>query len=197
MEAIWRWIEEWLSHNAPSVLQSLRGGATERDIRALESAFGGPLPGEYRESLLRHDGQVLDEFGCSPGFIYGLNLYPIAKAVSRWQGWSELLGERIGQDVSIETNGPVRPVWWDRLWIPIADDGNNNYCCLDLSPANGGQFGQVIQVWSQEHRRRVLAGSFRDWMTRFADELEAGGYVYSPAHNGLISLRDAIADGVV
>src|SRR5262245_33564067 len=86
MEMIWERIEAWLSHNAPLVFQSLRGGATEHDIISAEVVLGNPLPSDYRESLKRHDGQVLDQFGCSPGFTYGLNLYPLAKTLSRKQG---------------------------------------------------------------------------------------------------------------
>jgi molybdopterin molybdotransferase len=168
-----------------------------QDIISAEAALGQSLPGDYRESLLIHDGQVPDQFGCSPGFLFGLNLYPIAKAASRRQGLLDLVARGLGQDLSISTHGPVRPAWWDRLWVPIADDGNNNYCCLDLNPAAGGHVGQVVKVWNESNLRSVQSRSFRDWLTVFADLLEVGEFVYSEAHNGLISLEDSAADGVV
>lgn len=197
MREIWQRIESWLSQYAPPVLQSLRSGATEQEIASAETALGQPFPNDYRESLSLHDGQMVNQYGCSPPFTHGLDLFPLAKTISRRQGVSELLDERLRQDLTISTHGPVRPVWWDRLWIPFADDGNGNYCCLDLNPAAGGHVGQIIRVWNESHLRTVVAGSFRAWLDYFADELEAGGYVYSPAHNGLLSLEDAIADGIV
>lgn len=87
--------------------------------------------------------------------------------------------------------------WLDRAWIPIADDGNNNHCCLDLNPAAGGHVGQIIKVWNESHLRTVHSKSFREWLAVFADLLEVGEFVYSEAHNGLISLEDAAADGAV
>lgn len=196
MESIWQRIESWLSQNAPSVLKSLRGSASESDISVVETELGQTLPGDYRESLLVHDGQALDRYGCSPGFIYGLNLYPLSKVIFGRKMIKDLLSTGLGHDLSISTHGPVRAVWWDRLWVPIADDCNGNYCCLDLNPAAGGSVGQIIQVWNEGHLRTVLAPSFRKWLSDFADALEAGLYIYSERHNGLISLDDAIADGV-
>src|SRR4051794_24251452 len=115
VKTVWQRIESWLSQNAPPVLRSLQGGATEQDIASAEAVIGQSLPSDYRESLLIHDGQVLDQFGCSPGFVYGLNLYPVAKATSRRQGLVELLARGLGQNLLIQTHGPVRAIWWDRL----------------------------------------------------------------------------------
>ncbi len=197
MSTVWQRIESWLSQNALPVFRSLRSGATEQDIASAEAILGQSLPSDYRESLLRHDGQELDQYGCSPGFVYGLNLYPLSKVLFGRRMIDDLLRTELGGDLVIKTYGPVRPVWWDKHWVTIADDGNGNYCCLDLNPATGGHVGQIIKVWNEGHLRRVLSDSFREWLTVFADLLEAGEYVYSESHNGLISLDDAIADGVV
>lgn len=197
VNTIWKKIESWLSHNAPPVLRSLRGGATEQEIASVEAAIGHTFPSDYRESLLIHEGQELDQFGCSPGFVYGLNLYPLSKVLFGRKMINDLLRTGLGHDLVIKTHGAVRPVWLDRAWIPIADDGNNNHCCLDLNPAADGHVGQVIKVWNESHLRVVQSKSFHEWLAAFAELLEGGEYIYSEAHNGLISLDDAIADGVV
>jgi cell wall assembly regulator SMI1 len=196
VKAIWQRIESWLSQNAPPVLQSLRGGATEQDIASAEAALGQCLPSDYRESLLLHDGQEVNQFGCSPRFIYGLDLFPLTKVITRWQWMSELLDQGLGQDLSIPIHGPVRAIWWDKCWIPIAGD-DDSFCCLDLNPAAGGHVGQIIQVWKESHLRAVQSKSLREWLTVFAELLEVGEYVYSESHHGLISLEEAIAEGIV
>src|SRR5438270_742402 len=148
VKVIWQRIESWLSQNAPAVLQSLRRGATEEEIASAQAILGRSLPGDYRESVLLHDGQVVDLYGCSPRFLYALELFPLAKVTSEWKCMSKLLDQGLGQDLSIRTHGPVRAIWWDKCWIPITGDGDS-FCCLDMNPAEGGHVGQIIQVWKQ------------------------------------------------
>jgi cell wall assembly regulator SMI1 len=198
VDEIWRRIELWLKHNARPVLRSLRKGATEKDIAGAEDALGRSLPDDFRQSLLRHDGQQPDRtYGTSFGLAYENYLYPVSKAVRVRQTLVDLLDKGLGRDLEVLTEGPVRAVWWDRGWLPFVEDGGNNPGCVDLHPAAGGRVGQVIQFWSQNHLRSVLARSFRGWLGRFADALEEGGYVYSAAHRGLLTVRNAISEGVI
>jgi cell wall assembly regulator SMI1 len=198
VDEIWRRIEHWLSRNARPVSKSLRPGASGGDIAAAEKALGRPLPDDFLASLSRHDGQQPDpNRGGSPGFVYGLYLFPITRAVQRHQVLDRLLEQGVGRNAKVLTDGPVRAVWWDRAWLPVADDGMSNFQCLDLHPAPRGRVGQVIQCRAQNPWRSVEAKSFRAWLSDFADGLTSGGYVYSREHDGLITRDDAIAAGVI
>jgi cell wall assembly regulator SMI1 len=75
-----------------------------------------------------------------------------------------------------QTQGPVRPVWIDPLWVPVTDNGAGNFLCLDLHPAEGGHYGQIIEYLHDTPIRTVVAGSFADWLSTVADDMEVGDY---------------------
>jgi cell wall assembly regulator SMI1 len=197
MKSVWNRIERWLLTNAEPVYSSLAPGVLETEIRAAELALGVPFPADYVASSLVHDGQLLDAFGTSPGFLYGRSFYPLHKALRRWRARNELLLSGRIDPPSVRVVGPVRADWWNVLWFPIADDGNSNYFCLDLEPPVDGQPGQIISVWNEGHLRSVLGYSFGTWLHQFANRLEQGAFIYSDKHNGLITRDEAIADGVL
>jgi cell wall assembly regulator SMI1 len=198
VDEIWQRIERWLSRNAKPVFKSLRPPASESEIAAAEDALSRPLPDDFRQSLLRHDGQRLStKSGTAPGFHSSEYLLPLKDCLEYRQMMVELLGEGIGKDLDIDTEGPVRAVWWDRAWLPFTLDGMNNTECLDLHPARGGRKGQVIEHWSQEHTRLVNARSFLAWLGGFADGLDAGEYVYAKEYNGVITRWAAVGEGLL
>jgi cell wall assembly regulator SMI1 len=197
MDEIWRRIEAWLAANAAPVGASLAPPALHTTVEAVGGILGVTMPADAAASYLIHDGQVLDDYGCSPGFIYGRNLYPLEKAINRWRARNELLASGRVQIPACVAEGPVRAAWWHKSWFPIADDGNSNYYCLDFVPVTGGVVGQVISVWNESPRRVVVASSFGAWLAAFAAELEDGEYLYSEDHNGLITVADAEADGLM
>ncbi len=195
MDETWQRIEGWLSLNAKPVARSLRKRATDKDVARAERALGRALPEDFRQSLARHDGQQLNEWGSSPGLVYGRNLFPISKSLEIWQMLAGLLDEDDGRPRKVLTYGPVRAVWWDRLWWPIGESSGNDFCCLDLHPAPRGRVGQVIQFWSQNLLRSVLAKSFGQWLGGFADELDAREFIYSEGEAALIPNRDVQVGG--
>ena len=198
---MWNEIESWLGQHAPLVLKSFRPPVDDRYLASVQVSLGCELPADYCESLRTHDGQQINLYGCSPGSVHGLNFYPLSKNVSIWKELSELYRHLLRQEgwngSTISTGGPVRNVWWDKQWIPIADDGNNNCWCLDLNPPEGGKAGQVIEVPHDEWVRIVLADSFAEWMEEFASGLTSGQYIYSEFHSGLITIEEAMADGII
>lgn len=71
----------------------------------------------------------------------------------------------------------VRRDWWHARWIPLThiDTGDNH--CLDLAPGPRGKLGQLIEIWNDARLRLVVADSFTEWLTQFADDLEDGKFV--------------------
>ncbi len=172
IENIWKQIEAWLQANAPEVLAKLLPGATPKDIEAAEHALKTKFPAEMTPSYLIHDGQ--DDFAAPVmGEWELLSLQNMEKA---WKTNSQLLetgglGKNRGDPV-----GPVRPVFWDPQWIPVARDGAGDLVCVDMHPAEGGKSGQIINFWHADTKREVIAGSYGAWLDQFAQDLKAGKY---------------------
>ena len=53
----WLRLERWYRIHAPDVIESLRSGATEQQISAIEAESGIQLPEDVRQSYRIHDGQ--------------------------------------------------------------------------------------------------------------------------------------------
>eukprot|EP00467_Chlorarachnion_reptans_P024398 CAMPEP_0114514114 /NCGR_PEP_ID=MMETSP0109-20121206/15965_1 /TAXON_ID=29199 /ORGANISM="Chlorarachnion reptans, Strain CCCM449" /LENGTH=330 /DNA_ID=CAMNT_0001694101 /DNA_START=139 /DNA_END=1131 /DNA_ORIENTATION=+ len=67
---------------------SFRGPASERDLRAVETAIGHSIPLEVRSSLMVFDGQEVD--GPRKGFIHGMPLLSCLQMVAIIRGRPEL-----------------------------------------------------------------------------------------------------------
>jgi cell wall assembly regulator SMI1 len=107
-----------------------------------------------------------------------------------WAGWKQLLDRGTFKGIQSEPSGPVRPVWWSNLWIPITDNAFGDNYCVDLDPAPGGSVGQIISVWHDDSHRTVLAPSFRYWLDGFANGLESGLYIFSEDYGGIMKKED-------
>jgi len=186
MHEIWARIERWLRANAPEIHASLRPGVPDAEIEALEERIGVRLPDDVRESLRIHDGQ---EHGTA-GLYEGSELLSTRHIADEWQVWKELLDDGTFDDWERNPDPGVRADWWNPRWIPLTHDAGGNHDCLDLDPAPGGREGQIISLWHDEATRSVLAGSYREWLSRFADRLEAGSYAVDE-HGWLVGAEDA------
>src|SRR5262245_24778912 len=192
MKAVWDRIHVWLRAHAPEVLQSLRPGASEAQLRAAEQAMGVTLPDDVRACYAVHDGQGTGPYGSSPGFLYGWEWCSLGRMVEEWRCWKGLLDTGTFDDNVGDPHGLVRPVWWHPGWIPLTCSGAGDNQCLDLAPATGGRVGQVIEMWHDDAHRAVLARSFAAWVAAFADELEDGAYSTSPDYDGLVPVEDLL-----
>lgn len=193
IEATWMRIEGWLAANAPGVLASLSGGATEAQIAEAEAALDITLPRNLRDSYRRHNGQGIAA-NLAPGFIGGVELLDLSGVLFEWKVWKDLLDEGTFDDSASEPTGPIRPDWWNARWIPLTRDGFGNSYCLDLDPASGGAVGQIITMWHDDPERKVIAPSYGAWLAAFADELDAGEWTTHRLYDGLISMEDAEAE---
>jgi cell wall assembly regulator SMI1 len=167
----WKRIDAWLKANAPR-WKVLKKGATEEQLAKVEAKLGFALPRELRESYLIHDGS--DDAGFFPTREVGYYLMPLAELEADWNMMKELLEAGDLEDGKAKGDPGVRGEWWNVGWIPFASDGGGDYWCIDLAPAKGGKKGQVIAHAHDAGKRKLLAPSLRQWLARFADNLEAG-----------------------
>ncbi|MGI4789408.1 MAG: SMI1/KNR4 family protein [Janthinobacterium lividum] len=192
MAATWQRIEDWLGENAPEIAKSLRPGASNEKIRATERTLGLSFPDDFCDSYRCHDGQETNAFGVTVcgGFVEGGDFLSLTSITDHWQGWKGVLDAGTFEGIQSYPGPGVRSDWWNPRWIPITHDGGGNHFCLDLDPAPGGKMGQIITMWHDEGERVVVADSFRDWLTRLADEYEAGEWVYSEEDGGVVPWGD-------
>jgi cell wall assembly regulator SMI1 len=188
MQHIWERIKTWLAeHHAHPVLSSLAPGASVEQLQAFEAKLGRPLPEDLARSYRIHDGQRVGR-GFSDRFVYGDQLYPLTKMLSRWKSLAELATEP-GGPVAVIPVGPVRPIRDSVSRVPVASDDGSHYYFLDFDPASGGHVGQIVLSFHDERKITCVASSFRAWLEAFANQLDAGRYLYSDRVQGLIPVE--------
>jgi cell wall assembly regulator SMI1 len=182
MRSIWERIEVWLADNAPEILDSLQSGATDDVLSEMEAFLNVTFPQDVRNSYALHNGQTLE----SPGLVEGRELLSLDAIRYHWSVWKELVEDGALTRTKSLPDGPIQNDWWNPKWIPLTYDGNSNHHCLDLNPAPGGDVGQIIMMWHDDPTRSLVASSFGAWLELFAQELEAGEYVYSDEEYALV-----------
>lgn len=173
MRDTWGRIHAWLRTNAPEILDRLNPGASVTRIAMAERELGISFPDDYRQSLAIHDGQARAAWP----LLFGWHLDSLDDVLGHWRALvaSATRGDfPEGEQSSITTNGPVRPQWWNRQWIPITNDQAGNFEALDLDPAAGGTVGQVVLMAHNYPRRLVRASGVSAHLSAFASELDAG-----------------------
>ena len=192
IESYWSRLKDWGRINAPAMLADLNLGASETDIAELELKLGLRIPEEFRKSLAIHNGE--DDGWPNKVFANGGAYLDTTRIVYEWTQRLEHsqqvdpkdfdeseVEELIGLSV-ISVEGPVRPVLFQRDWIPIMEMNGDVFWALDMAPTEGGKLGQVIEVDWEGCSWQVIAGSFGEYMNSYVSDLEVGKY---PVINGL------------
>jgi cell wall assembly regulator SMI1 len=105
-------------------------------------------------------------------------MHPLTGMVGEAEEWAELLDDGDFAGDKPKAARGVRREAWNKKWVPFAANGGGDCWCLDLAPAAGGTRGQLIYVSHEMAPREVLAKSFREWLSAFADSLDRGEYRY-------------------
>lgn len=192
VESLWQRLETWLHRNVPSILTTLQPGATEDEIQQAEGELQVELPGPVREFYRIHNGQTTDEYGFTEAnFFYGWQLPHLRRVVQQWKILKEVMDQGHFAGIHSAPDPGVRDDWWNIRWIPITQNCSGDHLCLDLAPANGGHYGQIISMWHDAPERTAEAASFLEWIERFAVGLEQGAYVYSKGYGGILAASEA------
>ena len=170
-------IAQWLAAHAPRILnENLNPGATESQLAHLESAIGKPLPDDYKGLYRHYNG--LDEEGENAGnFFYGLTFLPLAEVEANYRHWAQATqtGSLQKAHFAIKSDSARRP-----HWLALGFDNSHAWLCLDLDPAEGGTYGQVILLDEEHETAFVVAESVEALLLDFARDLEAGRYSREP-----------------
>lgn len=198
----WTRIERWLEERLPAALENFGAPASQEQLADLEATIGRPLPPSLRVILEQRDGEA---GGWLPSaFPDGHSLLPCAQIAEMWEQLVSL-AEEMGDtedaydfwkaqvdDGIISIQGPVKPNFGSRRWIPISTLEGAVQRFIDFDPAPGGREGQVIEVDAEACMHRVLAPSFPAFLESHADALERGELTV--ADDGLRSDEAAASD---
>jgi cell wall assembly regulator SMI1 len=172
----WRRIARWIKDQAPG-WKPLKKGASEEQIKRVEKKLRFELPTDFRDSYRIHNGSGSEQiFPCPDDISY--YWMSISEMGQDWQMMKELLegGEFVGRQAQSERG--IRADWWHVGWLPFASNGGGDYFCIDHAPAAGGKQGQIITMNHESGEHKLLAPSLREWLYRFANDLEDGIFTY-------------------
>lgn len=186
IQRIWKRIEQGLEIiHASEAITYFQPGATDEEIQSVESLLGITFPKQVRASYRIHNGSQGHALIGDPD-QRTLVLCSLGEIVAEWNmlkkyadGWKE----DFEKDAWLEGDGSpilVRVEGWNLRWIPILTN-NGTHTCLDLAPTPHGKVGQIIKN-DPEDGTQWLAWSWLDFLSTFADDLEAGQYKYEGGH---------------
>jgi cell wall assembly regulator SMI1 len=166
----WADVEKWLKAHAPDAFAVLDKPASDKQIKSAEAAMKVTLPAEVRASYRRHNGQ-----GNKGGAVAApWALLSLKSMLWNWRLQKQLLDGGAFAGAAARAIGPVRADWWNKKWIPIADNGGGDLQCIDLDPGPRGKVGQVIVYLHDDETRECIAPSMTKWLARLAADLKAG-----------------------
>lgn len=155
--------------------------ATEDELTKLEETIGSPLPQDFRQFYLQHNGHE----ETPTGLIYGLPILSLAGIEEHWQMIAEIAEtSKASQFDKCMSGQKIKPLRASRGWIPFSEDCSGNYLGIDLDPDKDGHVGQVINFGSDEHEKHVLAKSFTEFLAWIVDQLDAGNFVVAEGPYG-------------
>ena len=119
-------------------------------LAAFEAAHGITLPAALRELYLHMDGQESEVLNAVP-----YRLLPLAEIPQVQARLLAHIGQTFGADWAtyrlpdFEDGDAVREVLFDAARLPVFQNVNNDFYCLDFAPAAGGVSGQVVAVMGE------------------------------------------------
>lgn len=171
---LWRRLKAWLRDNEPELDFALNPPATDAQLDEVEAVIGARLPGEVRDFYKVHNGQHPD----AVGILYGSNFMSLEHALDEWRAWKKLLDAGTFHGLESDHAPGIKRDWWNPLWLPFVNDFNGNPDLLDLDPAPGGTYGQIISMDHETSDRGTPVPSIVPWFEAYVRAVEAGAYAY-------------------
>ena len=182
MQRIWKRIEAGFETiHASDALRHFQPGATDEAIQAVETALGITFPEDVKASYCIHNGSNRQALIGDPD-QRSWGLCSLDEVMYYWKllekydaGWKMDLAKDNWYSGGVPLE--VRVEAWNLQWIPLLNSDDGTVICLDLAPTPHGEMGQIIKN-DPENGTEWLAESWQDFLSTFADDLEAGQYAY-------------------
>ena len=174
MHQTWPLIRSLLESKADLSLFDLNPPAPAEAINSLEQHIGLFLPQSLKDLLATHNGQG-PKLKC--GLFFGDEFLSVSEIQVQWDNWKSLedenLNEEFASSMSSQPPGVIKPLYLNPKWVPLTHDGGGNHTGLDFDPDPKGQVGQVIAFGRDQDEKKLLAGSFEDFLARFLQRLNS------------------------
>lgn len=174
LEALWTRIGDWCEENAPELHAAFEQTVLESPTP--ESWTG--LPADAAEQLVQWPSGL--------PFFGGMASLGGDRAYAHWE---RLCEETWPEDVPDLGDEPVRPVWWDPAWVPVARSGDVALMFVDRAPLATGVAGQLVHWERETGPRRVVASSLTAYLAHLFTLIKAGEITYSPTERALVYRR--------
>jgi cell wall assembly regulator SMI1 len=181
--ALWTRAHELFKVYAPDLLEALQPPATVSEILAVESVIGVALPEEIRSAYLIHNGTKTSVNIRQQNLFPFMQFYRLEEMVEDWKSWLEEFqgldpdffpetDPSYSDSIDVSSGMVIRPVWWDRKWIPIGRDGGKTYMMLDLHPGPSGTFGQLLDHYGVDPPESPVDSGLNNYLKTLIHRLE-------------------------
>jgi len=185
MNETWLQIGKILSAIAPEIAQTLNLPASQDQVSSLEQRLDVSLPESFKSYLLTFDGQHLDYLMPLLGYNCFLSIKEI---IEFWEMQVSTFEDE--EIISHLTENKVKPMFWNKKWIPISDFEASNRLILDLDPGKNGLSGQIIKHYpgvDLESNEIVVANSFDEFSKEILKRLSENKF---KINDGVIEFDD-------
>lgn len=183
-------IGAWYAEHVPAIHATLRPGASDAELDALEQHTGLTLPEAFRTLYRWHNGQHWRDRG-----MFGLSFMALEQVVNYWDIWADInltLPEMNDEISSIShPEGTIVPRYCSPYWLGFLSMGPD-FIGLDFNPDVEGVQGQIITFGRNEERKYVLAPSLDSFLREYWARLESDRvsvirpYEHSPQQSVLL-----------
>ena len=156
-------VDSWLQENDPELFNDLLPPASVKDLQDLTDYLGKKLPYSFCELYLCHNGQASAEKNLLPGWYF----MPLAGGGQRGLIEQYSLFQDLDGNMS---DGFVKFMRCNTLWVPFATDFNYNFLAIDLDPPKEGKLEQVICFGHTQDARKI-ADSLEEYLFNVAVQI--------------------------
>jgi cell wall assembly regulator SMI1 len=165
----WREIIECIKEVSYPTYQTINPPITKIELDNLEKIIGVTLPDSFKDYLFVMNGQFNNNVP-----LFGYNYFLSANGIiETWRMMNKLFDEEIIDWVSEDK---IKPVIWDKGWIPFTDFEATTRLILDFSPGKNGSLGQVFLLHPGMDFQEVVADSFEEFTLGILDRLKQKAY---------------------
>ena len=178
-----------IARQQPEAILQFNEGANENILLDIQNSLGLQLPENVQRLYRLHNGQQAKSAN-----VFNREAWLSLERVQQvWQAMTQQMASMDDQD-GLSLDDEVQAVWWHKSWLPLTDDGQGAYLCVDLAPTSAGEVGQIIRVLRDNMSRSLEAQSLEAWLENHVEALEESDYVYSEKYGGIVDAEIIFAE---
>lgn len=171
MENIWEEIKIEVGKISPEIYSSLNKSASKTEINFLEKELNLILPESFKDYLSVINGQNHNQII----YLIGHNPFLTIKEIIRdWKMMNDLFLKE--KPIDFITENKVKPLVWNKKWIPFSNFESSNRLIIDLDSGKNGIDGQIIELYTGcdlESNDIVISKSFREFSLKILKTLKS------------------------